>query len=289
MRTIAIVNQKGGCGKTTTSINLSAFLALQRKRVLLVDMDPQGHASLGVSADSISPSRTVRDMFLQNPDGQALGLRDVSRTIRENLDLAPADILLSQVPEQLRNVNGREDILRRAIEELDGHYDYIIVDCPPNVGLLTFNAVRACSEAVIPMDPSFFSLHGIGKTLETFDVLARETGQQIDARVLVTLYYGRTPFVKAVLEDIRNHLQGRHYQTVIRYSVKLAEAASHGLPIAQYCRHCAGFEDYRSFTDEILQLDAAASASVVAQTADVERATETDSAAPLAASEAIWN
>jgi len=289
MRTIAIVNQKGGCGKTTTSINLSAFLALQQKRVLLVDMDPQGHASLGVSADSISPSRTVRDMFLQNPDGQALGLRDVSRTIHENLDLAPADILLSQVPEQLRNVNGREDILRRAIEELDGQYDYIIVDCPPNVGLLTFNAVRACSEAVIPMDPSFFSLHGIGKTLETFDVLARETGQQIDARVLVTLYYGRTPFVKAVLEDIRNHLQGRHYQTVIRYSVKLAEAASHGLPIAQYCRHCAGFEDYRAFTDEILQLDAAASASVVAQTADVERATETDSVAPLAASEAIWN
>src|SRR5262245_61902098 len=109
MRTIAIVNQKGGCGKTTTSINLSAFLALQQKKVLLVDMDPQGHATLGLSAESAEPMRTVCDLFLQSADRQAIGLRDISRTIRENLDLTPANILLSAVPEKLRGVAGRED------------------------------------------------------------------------------------------------------------------------------------------------------------------------------------
>jgi len=253
MRTIAVVNQKGGCGKTTTSINLSAFLALQQKKVLLVDMDPQGHATLGASPDSAQPSRTMYDLFIQDKDRQAIGLRDIAYTIHENLDLAPADILLSAVPERLRGAAGREDILSRVFAEVNDRYDYIVVDCPPSVGLLTFNAVNACSEAIIPMDPSFFSLHGIGKVLETFDVLAKETGHRVTPRVLVTLYYGRTPFVKAVLEEIRNHLPGQYFQTVVRYSVKLAEAASHGQPIAHYCKHCAGFEDYRALGAEVLR------------------------------------
>jgi chromosome partitioning protein len=185
-------------------------------------------------------------------------------------------------------VNGREDILRRAVEEVADQYDYIIVDCPPNIGLLTFNALRACSEAIVPMDPSFFSLHGIGKTLETFEVLRKETGHHVEPRVLITLYYGRTPFVKAVLEDIRSHLPGMHYQTVIRYSVKLAEAASHGLPIAQYCRYCAGFEDYRSLSEEILQQEIRPGAE--AQTAEGEPTTEPDSIqVALSANEAVWN
>jgi hypothetical protein len=113
------------------------------------------------------------------------------------------------------------------------------------------------------MDPSFFSLHGIGKVLETFDLLERETGHHVSARVLVTLYTGRSPFVKAVLEDVQTHLSGRCYQTFIRYSVKLAEAASHGLPITQYCTHCVGFDDYRSLAAEVLQQDAEISETVV--------------------------
>ena len=258
MRTIAIVNQKGGCGKTTTSINLSAFLALQQRRVLLVDMDPQGHATLGISADSSVPSPTMYDLFIHHHNSHRIGLREVARRTRENLDLAPADIALTGVAERLRAVEGREDILSEAIAEVSGQYDYIIVDCPPNIGLLTFNAVKACSEAIVPMDPSFFSLHGIGKVFETFDVLAKETGHHITPRVLVTLYYGRSPFVKAVLEDIRNHLPEKYFQTVIRYSVKLPEAASHGAPIALYSRHCAGFEDYRALTAEVIAQEAVA-------------------------------
>lgn len=257
MRTIAVVNQKGGCGKTITSINLSAFLAREQRRVLLVDMDPQGHATLGLLADAVQPSRTMYEVFLRDAGRQPTGLGDVIRTVHENLDVAPADILLSAIPETLAGLVGREDILSDAIASVAGHYDYVVVDCPPNVGLLTFNALKACSEAIVPMDPSYFSLHGLGKLLETIDVLAKETDHHIAARVLVTLYSGRSSFAKAVVDEIRRHLDGRYFDTVIRYSVKLAEAASHGVPIAHYCRHCAGFDDYQALAAEVLQQEAA--------------------------------
>ncbi len=256
MRTIAVVNQKGGCGKTITSINLSAFLARSERRVLLVDMDPQGHATLGLLAGAAQPSKTMYDVFRASRDGRSTVLHDVIRTVREHLDVAPADILLSAIPELLTGHAGREDILSDLLTTLAGRYDYVIVDCPPSVGLLTFNALTACSEAIVPVDPSFFSLHGIGKLLETFEVLARDAHHRIEARALVTLYPGRAPFVKAVVDEIHHHLEGRHFETVVRYSIKLAEAASHGLPIADYCRHCAGFEDYRALAGEVLQREA---------------------------------
>jgi chromosome partitioning protein len=151
--------------------------------------------------------------------------------------------------------------LRRALEPLDGRYDYVIIDCPPNVGLLTFNALRACDEALIPMDPSFFSLHGIGKLFETIQLLERETSHRISARVLVTLYSGRTRFVRAVLDEVHRHLAGEHYTTVIRQSVKLAEAASHGVPITQYATRSVGFEDYQALANEIMQQETPAAAA----------------------------
>src|SRR5438132_3008522 len=276
MRTIAVVNQKGGCGKTITSINLSAFLAREQRRVLLVDMDPQGHATLGLLAEAGPPARTMYDLFLQRAAGQRPVLRDVIRTVRENLDLAPADILLSAIPDTLAGLVGRQNILSDAIAGVRGSYDYVVVDCPPNVGLLTFNALRACSEAIVPMDPSFFSLHGLGKQLETFDALEKQTGHRITPRVLLTLYTGRTPFVRAVVDEIRGHLSGRHFATIIRYSVKLAEAASHGLPIGHYARGCAGYEDYQALTAEVLQQDTGSPKGERITLADVVTPTEDD-------------
>jgi chromosome partitioning protein len=276
MRTIAVVNQKGGCGKTITAINLAAFLARESQRVLLVDMDPQGHATLGVSSTPAGPPRTLYDVFATELGERATRLRGVTRAARENLDLAPSDSLLSTIPERLAGVAGSEDILAENLAEVRGRYDFAIVDCPPNVGLLTSNALRACTEAIVPMDPSFFSLHGIGKLLETFDELEKQTGHRITPRVLLTLYSGRTPFVKAVVEEIRHHLDGRHFETVIRYSVKLAEAASHGLPIAHYSRSCAGYEDYRALTAEVMQQKVASPTGDRITITDVATAPEDD-------------
>ena len=254
MRTIAVVNQKGGCGKTITSINLSAFLACAQRRVLLVDMDPQGHATLGLLADDAAPPlKTMYEVFSPRAGKEPTGLRDVILAVRDNLDVAPADILLSAIPEMLAGRAGREDMLSGALAGVSGDYDYVIIDCPPNVGLLTFNALKACSEAIVPTDPSFFSLHGIGKLLETFDLLAQKSGHHIEARALVTLYPGRAPFVKAVVDELHRHLEGHYFETIIRYSIKLAEAASHGVPIVQYCRHCAGFDDYQALVAEVLR------------------------------------
>lgn len=257
MRTIAVVNQKGGCGKTTTAINLAGFLATKHRRTLVVDMDPQGHATLGLVRDG-QPSRTMYDVIMHHRKGRETCLADITRSVGQCLDVAPADILLSAVSESLAGQNGRELILAELLDEVRQRYDYVLVDCPPHVGLLTFNALNACSEAIVPLDPSFFALHGIGKLLETFDVLAKETGHEIAARALVTLYCGRSQFARDVVEDIRRHLSGRYFSTVIRHSVKLAEAASHGVPIVAYCKRCAGFDDYAAFADEILQMEDAA-------------------------------
>jgi chromosome partitioning protein len=253
MRSIAVVNQKGGCGKTITAINVSAFLADQQRRVLLIDMDPQGHATLGLQTDPVRPDRTITDVLLPELNGGRLTLRQVRRTVLPGLDLVPADIMLSALPDKLSGVPGREDRLAEALAEVGGEYDYVIIDCPPHVGLLTFNALMACSEAIIPLDPSFFSLHGIAKLLETLNVVARKTGHDIEPRALITLYTGRSQFVKEVVGDIRKHLPERAFGTIIRFSIKLAEAASHGLPISHYCTRCAGFEDYQMLTAEILE------------------------------------
>src|SRR5213083_744751 len=209
MRTIAIVNQKGGCGKTMTAINLSAFLARASRRVLLIDMDPQGHATLGVLKDPFPLEKTVYEVLAREDGLTALG--EVIVKVRDNFDIAPSDVLLSALPEKLREIPEKEAKLSLALEGVRHNYDYAIVDCPPSVGLLTFNALLACSEAIIPVEPSFFSLHGIGKQLETLEMLVRQTGHVIAARALITLYTGRHDFVRAVAEEIRRHLGDRSF------------------------------------------------------------------------------
>jgi chromosome partitioning protein len=251
MRTIAIVNQKGGCGKTITAINLSAFLAREPRRVLLVDMDPQGHATLGVMNQDLRLEKTIYEVLAH--EGCVTTLRDVIVGVRKNLDLVPADVLLSALPEKLREIPGKENRLAEALDEIRHDYDYVVVDCPPNVGLLTFNALKACSEAIIPVEPSFFSLHGIARQIETLDLLSRKSGHHITAHALITLYSARSDFGKNMAEEIRKQFGTACCSTVIRFSAKLSEAAGHGLPIAEFSNRSAGFADYRALAREILE------------------------------------
>src|SRR5262249_18947398 len=156
MRTIAVVNQKGGCGKTMTAINLAGFLAREGRRVLVVDLDPQGHATLGLTREVGPHEATIYDVFLSRDGGPLVRLHDAIRRVRERLDTVPADILLSAAPATLAAVPNRAQLLADALADVRAFYDYVIVDCPPTVGLLTFNALTACSEAIVPVDPSFF-------------------------------------------------------------------------------------------------------------------------------------
>jgi hypothetical protein len=159
------------------------------------------------------------------------------------------------VPEISSTVVRRDSLLAELAAAERARYDYMIVDCPPSVGMLTFNALMACTEAIVPIEPGFFSLHGIAKLLETLDMLARDSNHVIAPRALMTFYCGRTQFAREVREEIRRHLEGRCFQTVVRHSVKLAEAASHALPISEYCRHSVGFDDYAQLCAEVLEAE----------------------------------
>jgi chromosome partitioning protein len=255
MRSIAVVNQKGGCGKTTTVINLAAFLARAGRRTLVVDMDPQGHATLGLVRNTDELPATIYDVFAARLDGRSASLREVTLCVSERLDLVPSNIRLSAVPELSSGVAYRERVLAELVAAERERYDYLVVDCPPAVGMLTFNALLACTEAIVPIEPGFFSLHGVAKLLETLDILARDANHVITPRALMTFYCGRTQFAREIREEIRQHLEGRCFQTVIRHSVKLAEAASHALPISDYCRHCVGFDDYAQLCAEVLEAE----------------------------------
>jgi chromosome partitioning protein len=246
MRTIAIVNQKGGCGKTTTAINLSACLAQKNKKVLLVDLDPQSNASIGLKVKVEDLDQSIYDIFSQSQD-----LEDVIIAIDQYLHLVPSQLILSAVEQELSGKEGRESILLHSINLMKGDYDYIIVDCPPSLGLLTFNALRACKEALIPIEMSVFSLQGVARLLEVIEVLRTKYNHEIHYKVLATICNTRTIFAAEVLENMRKHFSKNLYQTIIHATVRLKESSGYGLPINKYDKRCKGAIDYSQLADEV--------------------------------------
>jgi chromosome partitioning protein len=247
MRTIAIANQKGGCGKTTTAINLSACLALKGRTVLLIDLDPQAHATTGLGVDVADLDHSIHDVLM----GECR-LRDVTKTIGTGLEIAPSGILLSAFEQKLAGQPGREDKLREAFHSIEYEYDYVIVDCPPSIGLLTFNALRACNEAVIPIESSFFSLWGVGRLLDMIELIREELSHDVRFKALCTMYDGRARFSAEIVDDVVRHFKELTYQTVIHMNVKLREAASYGLPITEYNKRARGFREYLSLANEVV-------------------------------------
>jgi chromosome partitioning protein len=250
MRIIAVANQKGGCGKTTTAINLSSCLALKGQKVLLIDFDPQSHATMGLNIEC-DPEKNIYHVIVP-AQTEAVGLDDVIVPVKDSFDIAPSDMRLCAVEQELALVDGREKRLLEAIERLKKSYDFIIIDCPPSIGHLCFNALRASSEAIIPIDMSLFSLRGIAKLTDMMVMIENASDHRITPRALVTMFDARTRYSQEVLERVREKFEDKVFNTVIRYNIRLRETVDHGLPIGDYDKHAIGQKDYDALSEEVL-------------------------------------
>jgi chromosome partitioning protein len=253
MRAIAVVNQKGGCGKTTTVVSLAGCLSEEGHRVLVVDMDPQAHSTIGLGQDPDVLDENLYEV-LADGDAAAARMEEICVPVRPNLEVAPSGVILSALEQKLagEGAAGRTERLARAIERLSDPPEFILIDCPPNVGILTFNALRAATEVIVPLETSYFAMHGVGKLLETIGLLEERVGHELRVRILPTLFDGRTRFAKRALAEIRETYKDLVFDTVIRQNVRLREAAQRGVPISGVDRRCYGFVDYMSLALELL-------------------------------------
>ncbi len=227
MRTISVINQKGGCGKTTVAINLAAAFREMGKKVLLVDLDPQSHASIGLDVVSEELEYNTYDLLI-NP---RVRIEDAAFSIDDRLAVVPSSAVLSAVEQELSGKQARETRLAAKLTRVSNDYDYAIIDSPPNVGLLTFNALIAASEVIIPLDPSFFSLQGLEKLRETLELLEYETKHKIIVHVLATNVEKRTTFCRDIIYELENQHGGVLMDTIISHSVRYKEAALRGVSI----------------------------------------------------------
>jgi chromosome partitioning protein len=252
VRSIAVVNQKGGCGKTTTVTSLAGCLAEEGQRVLVVDMDPQAHATIGLGIDPEAIDENLYEV-LAEPDSAA-ALEEIVLESQPGLEVAPSGIILSALEQKLaaEGIAGRTERLALALDKLPDPYDFVLIDCPPNVGLLTFNALRAAREVIVPLETSFYAMHGVSKLLETISLLEDRIGHELRIKLLPTLFDGRTRFAKRALEEIRETYKDLVFDTVIRSNVRLRESAQRGVPISKLDKRCYGFVDYMSLALEIL-------------------------------------
>jgi len=252
MRTIAVVNQKGGCGKTTISINLASALALAGQKVLLVDMDSQSHCAVGLAVPEEQIEQSIYDVLISRSRNEPIKLTEILWQISDKLELAPASIDLSAFEQQMAGITEREGCLKEALEEVKDQYDYTIVDCPPAVSLLTFNALRAASDVIVPVETGYFALHGLSKQLETLSILCKRCSQQVDVRVLASMYDIRTKMAREILSELRGHFGDKMFKTVVNFNTKIKEASSFGQPISEYDSTSKGFKDFRSLAEEVL-------------------------------------
>jgi len=256
MRMIAIVNQKGGCGKTTVSINLASALAGEGKRVLLVDMDPQSHCAVGLAVPEEQIEQSIYDVLISKSRNEPIRLTEILWQISDKLELAPASIDLSAFEQQMTGIADRECCLKNVLDEVKDEYDYAVIDCPPAVGLLTFNALRAATDVIVPVETGYFALHGLSKQLETLSILCKRCKQQVDVRVLASMYDIRTKMAREILAELRNHFADRMFDTIVNFNTKIKEAASFGQPINEYDSASKGNKDFNALAMEVVGAEA---------------------------------
>jgi chromosome partitioning protein len=246
---VALANQKGGVGKTTTAVNLSVVLARNGFRVLLVDFDPQGNATSSLGVDKQGLSATAYDLLVGG-----LPLEDVVRpAVRTNLDLLPSTPALAGAEVELVPMSQRERALQRGLDAGAADYDLILIDCPPSLGLLTVNALTAVDAVIVPIQCEFLALEGLGQLITTIDLVKRQLNPALDVLgVLMTMYDARTRLSAHVVEEVRHHFPQRIFDTIIPRSIRLAEAPSYGQAIAEYDPESRGAQAYRAVAEELV-------------------------------------
>ena len=246
-RIIALVNQKGGVGKTTSTINVGAGLHRAGKRVLLVDLDPQGNLTVSVGIEAHELSNTVFEVLKGDAEAR-------EAIVKRGYDIIPADIRLSGADMELSAVPGREMLLKEALQPIQGDYDYILIDCPPSLGLITLNGLTAAREIFIPLQAEFLALNGMAQLLNTVKAVQKRLNPQLEITgIITTLYDSRKNLNKEVLEKIKEYFPDKTFKALIRDNVALAEAPSFGLPILLYDGKCKGAEAYECLTKEFLR------------------------------------
>ena len=248
MRIIAIANQKGGCGKTTTAINLSASLATNNKKVLLIDLDPQAHATFGLN---VKPEISIYDVLSKLTNRKAR-LEEIVQNIGTNFDLAPSSIILSTLEQELAGEIGRESRLWDTLNDFRGDYDYIIIDCPPNLGILTINAIRAANEVIVPVEASRFALEGLNQLTDIMNLIRERLNHMVTYQVLVINFDSRLRHSFKMLDRIKSSFKDHMFSTIVHVNVKLKEAQNEGTHILNYDKYCRGAKDYFSLSREII-------------------------------------
>lgn len=251
-RVIAIANQKGGVGKSTTTINLGSCLAEMDKEVLVIDIDPQGNTTSGVGVDKNKSDNTLYELML----GKKTIQECILPNIQQNLALIPSNMNLAGAEIELIGVDNKEYILKNAVEEVKNNFDFIIMDCPPSLSMLTINAMSAADSVIVPIQCEYYALEGLSQLVHTIQLVQDRLNPKLEMEgVVFTMYDARTNLSLEVVENVKDNLKQNIYKTIIPRNVRLAEAPSHGMPINLYDKKSAGAESYRRLAEEVVNRD----------------------------------
>ncbi|HOB19650.1 MAG TPA: AAA family ATPase [Candidatus Atribacteria bacterium] len=247
---IAIANQKGGVGKTTTNVNLSACLAVAGKKVLTVDIDPQGNTTSGLGISKNKVEKSIYDVLINRLDAQEA----IVHTEIDNLDIIASNIQLAGAEIELVSMLSRETILKRALAPIKDRYDYIMIDCPPSLGLITINALTAADKLLVPIQCEYYALEGLAQLMNTVELVQQHLNPSLEIEgVVLTMFDARTNLAIEVVQEVKKYFKNKVYTTIIPRNVRLGEAPSHGLPIIKYDPRCPGAEAYTDLAEEMLQ------------------------------------